>query len=78
MAPGVEASTGPLDQCSANDVGTTIAVRKLSNLYNTTGQNPSAQKVIDHYTYALVSEGDLMEGVSAETDSLAGHLKLEK
>lgn len=73
LTPGVEATTGPLGQGSANAVGMAISERRLAEMYNRDGQ-----KLVDHYTYALVSDGDLMEGVSAEAASLAGHLKLGK
>jgi transketolase len=73
MTPGVEATTGPLGQGAANAVGMAIAERALAQRYNRAGH-----QIVDHYTYALVSDGDLMEGVSAEAGSLAGHLRLGK
>ncbi len=73
LTPGVEATTGPLGQGFAMGVGMAIAERWLAQRYNRPGY-----EIIDHYTYALVSDGDLMEGVSAEAASLAGTLGLGK
>ncbi len=70
---GVEATTGPLGQGIGMAVGMAMAEAHLAATYNKEGHD-----VIDHYTYALCGDGDLMEGVAAEAISLAGHLKLDK
>jgi transketolase len=71
--PGVEMTTGPLGQGVATSVGMALAEAQLAAAYNTAGHT-----VVDHRTWVLCSDGDLMEGVSAEAASLAGHLGLGK
>ena len=73
LTPGVEATTGPLGQGFAMGVGMALAECYLSNYFNRDGFN-----IVDHYTYAIVSDGDLMEGISYEAAALAGRLKLGK
>ncbi len=71
--PGVETTTGPLGQGIANSVGMALAERWLADRFNRPGHN-----VVDHYTYAMCSDGDLMEGISHEVAATAGHQKLGK
>jgi transketolase len=71
--PGVEATTGPLGQGATNAVGMAMAERFLAGRYNRPGQT-----VVDHRTYALLGDGDMMEGITHEAAALAGHLKLGK
>ena len=70
---GVETTTGPLGQGLATAVGIAMAEAHLAATYNT-----EVEKIVDHYTYVIASDGDLMEGVTSEASSLAGHLGLGK
>jgi transketolase len=72
LTPGVETTTGPLGQGFANGVGMALAAKMAAARFNT-----PEFAVLDHRVYALVSDGDLMEGVAAEAASLAGHLGLD-
>ena len=71
MTPGVEATTGPLGQGISNAVGMAVAERWLAHRYN----RPGGQ-IVDHWTYVIASDGDLMEGVAHEASAIAGFLKL--
>jgi transketolase len=71
--PGIEVTTGPLGQGFANAVGMAMAERFLAERYNRPGQ-----EVVDHHVYAICSDGDLMEGISQEAASIAGHFALGK
>lgn len=73
LTPGVEATTGPLGQGFGNGVGLAMAEAYFAARYNKPGN-----ELINHYTFSIVSDGDLMEGISAEAASLAGHLRLGK
>ncbi|MCW8803797.1 MAG: transketolase, partial [Ignavibacteriaceae bacterium] len=73
LAPGVETTTGPLGQGFSNAIGMAIAQEYLGSLFN-----KNDLRILDHYIYGICSDGDLMEGISHETASLAGHLKLGK
>src|SRR5205814_8364850 len=73
ITPGVEATTGPLGQGISNAVGMAIAEAHLAARFNRPGN-----EIVDHQTYVLASDGDVMEGVAAEACSLAGHLQLGK
>jgi transketolase len=71
LTPGVETTTGPLGQGFSNGVGMAIAAKMTAARYNT-----ASDQLFNHYVYGIVSDGDLMEGVSSEAASLAGHLGL--
>jgi transketolase len=73
LTPGVEATTGPLGQGFTNGIGMAIAEAHLAKRFN-----QGNSRLIDHYIYGIVTDGDLMEGVSSEAASLAGHLRLGK
>ena len=73
LTPGVEVTTGPLGQGAANAVGMAIAERVLAHIFNRPGHD-----IVGHRAWALLSDGDMMEGVCSEASSLAGHLRLGK
>ncbi len=72
ITPGIETTTGPLGQGCCNAVGMALAESMLAARFN------SATKIVDHYTYVIASDGEMMEGASHEAFALAGHLKLGK
>jgi len=79
--PGVEVTTGPLGQGFAHGIGMAVAERWLAEHYNAPSepaQGRPGHEIVDHYTYAIVSDGDMQEGVTSEAASLAGTLKLGK
>lgn len=73
MTPGVETTTGPLGQGFGTGVGMAMGERFMASTFNKDNST-----IVDHFTYAIVSDGDLMEGISHESASMAGHLKLSK
>jgi transketolase len=73
MTPGVEVTTGPLGQGVANAVGLALAERMAAEQFNVEGAT-----IVDHRTWVLCGDGDMMEGIASEASSLAGHLRLEK
>ncbi|MGH2523348.1 MAG: transketolase, partial [Anaerolineales bacterium] len=73
LTPGVETTTGPLGQGISNAVGMAIAEAHLAARFNRPGH-----EIVNHYTYVIASDGDLMEGVASEACSVAGHLRLGK